>query len=144
PLDDKFVPDSHEQLRLVPLNMSEPVLVVRGETTKSNLGFAPHGAGRNMSRSQHIRSKGGRSLQEIFHEETEGLDVRFYSGEVDISELPSAYKNAQAVQAQMQEFGLGEVVDEIIPYGCIMAGDWNKNAAWKRKKRKMGTVNKPS
>ncbi|MEP0010705.1 MAG: RtcB family protein, partial [Balneola sp.] len=36
PLSDKFVPDSHEGLRLVPLNMSEPVLIVKGETSENN------------------------------------------------------------------------------------------------------------
>ncbi len=134
PLDDKFVPDSYEGLRLVPLNMSEPVLIVRGKMTENNLGFAPHGAGRNMSRSQHIRNKSGRTFEEIFEEETQGLDVRFYSNHIDISELPSAYKNAQNVQAQMKEFDLGEVVDEILPYGCIMAGDWQIDAPWRRRK----------
>ncbi|MEM8899702.1 MAG: RtcB family protein [Bacteroidota bacterium] len=136
PLDDKFVPDSKEGLRLVPLNMAEPVLIVRGETTSTNLGFAPHGAGRNVSRSQHKRKKAGISEEQIFAEETKGLDVRFFSGEIDISELPSAYKDANMVQAQMKEFGLGEVVDRVMPYGCIMAGDWQKHAAWRRKKRK--------
>ncbi|MEM9986256.1 MAG: RtcB family protein [Bacteroidota bacterium] len=136
PLADKFGPDSHEGLRLIPLNMSEPVLIVRGDSSAQNLGFAPHGAGRNISRSQHIRNQAGRSIQEIFEEETAGLDIRFFSKHIDISELPSAYKNAQQVQAQMKEFGLGEVVDEILPYGCIMAGDWKIDAPWRKKKKK--------
>lgn len=134
PLDDKFVPDSYKGLRLIPLNMSEPVLVVRGYTTENNLGFAPHGAGRNMSRSEHKRSKGDKTFDEVFKEETDGLDVRFFSGEIDISELPSAYKSAVAVQSQMEEFGLGEVVDRIMPYGCIMAGGQSE-PHWKKKKR---------
>jgi len=134
PLDDKFVPDSYNGLRLIPLNMSEPVLVVKGATTENNIGFAPHGAGRNISRSQHKRDKGDKTVAEVFNEETEGLDIRFYSGTVDVSELPSAYKNANAVQAQMEEFGLGEVVDRIIPFGCIMAGDQGE-PIWKKKKR---------
>ena len=136
PLDDRFVPDSHEGLRLVPLNMSEPVLVVKGETTSTNLGFAPHGAGRNVSRSQHIRSKAGKTKEAIFAEETQGLDARFFSGHIDISELPSAYKNAEAVQRQMKQFGLGEVVDRVQPYGCIMAGDWQIDAPWRKRKKK--------
>lgn len=131
PLDDKFVPDSYKGLRLIPLNMSEPVLVVRGNTTENNLGFAPHGAGRDLSRSEHKRRMGAKTDNEIFNEETKGLDVRFYSGVIDISELPSAYKNAANVQAQMQEFGLGEVVDRIMPYGCIMAGGSISVPAWK-------------
>ena len=68
--------------------------------------------------------------------ETKGLDVRFFSGHIDISELPSAYKNAKNVQDQMKEFGLGETVDEILPYGCIMAGDWQIDAPWRKKKKK--------
>lgn len=135
PLDDKFVPDSYQGLRLVPLNMSEPVLIIKGDTTKSNLGFAPHGAGRNMSRADHIRMNAHKTTEEIFAEETKGLDIRFFSDRIDISELPSAYKNAQSVQAQMKEFGLGEVVDEIIPYGCIMAGDWQYDAPWRQRAR---------
>lgn len=133
PLDKKFMPDITGP-RLIPLNMSEPVLIVKGATTKNNLGFAPHGAGRNMSRTQHRKSKTG-TFREIFDSETKGLDVRFFSKEIDITELPSAYKNAQTVRNQMEEFGLGQVIDEVLPYGCIMAGDWQKNAPWKIKKR---------
>lgn len=132
PLDPKFMPDITGP-RLIPLNMSEPVLIVEGETTKSNLGFAPHGAGRNVSRTQHRKSKTG-SIMQIFNEETRGLDVRFFSKEIDITELPSAYKNAKTVRAQMNEFGLGTVIDEVMPYGCIMAGDWQKNAPWKKRR----------
>lgn len=134
PLDKKFMPDITGP-RLIPLNMSEPVLIVEGDTTKSNLGFAPHGAGRNVSRTQHRRSKTGTTMQ-IFKEETRGLDVRFFSKEIDITELPSAYKNAKAVRAQMDEYGLGKVIDEVMPYGCIMAGDFQKNAPWKIKRDK--------
>jgi tRNA-splicing ligase RtcB len=135
PLDKKFMPDITGP-RLIPLNMAEPVLIVEGESTDSNLGFAPHGAGRNMSRTKHRRSKENQSIEEVFKAETQGLDVRFYSGEIDITELPSAYKNASAVREQMDEFGLGKVIDEVIPYGSIMAGDWQKNAPWKIKRRK--------
>ena len=133
---DEFVPDSKEGLRLIPLNMAEPILVVKGTENASNLGFAPHGAGRNISRSAHKRKLDGQSNEEVFRHETQGLDIRFYSGNIDVSELPSAYKNAEAVKDQMQRFGLGEVVDEILPYGCIMAGDWKKDAPWKKRKSK--------
>ena len=133
PLDPKFMPDITGP-RLIPLNMSEPILIVEGETTASNLGFAPHGAGRNLSRSQHRRNQAGRTIEAIFEEETQGLDVRFFSTEIDITELPSAYKNAATVRAQMDEYGLGKVIDEVMPYGCIMAGDWQKNAPWKKRR----------
>ena len=105
------------------------------DTAENNLGFAPHGAGRNLSRSAHKRNKEDTPISAIFAEETKGLDVRFFSNEIDISELPSAYKNAESVRSQMGEYGLGTVIDEVIPYGSIMAGNWNKNAPWKVKAR---------
>ena len=60
----------------------------------------------------------------IFRGKTQpkGLDIRFWSGTPDLSELPSAYKNAQSVKEQIERFGLATVVEEIIPYGSIMAG----------------------
>ncbi len=140
PLDDKFVPDSSDGLRLIPLNMSEPVLIVKGKTTANNLGFAPHGAGRNISRGRHKKNKAHKTIEQLFTEETQGLDIRFFSNNIDISELPSAYKNAEMVKRQMQEFGLGEVLDEIMPYGCIMAGDWEIDAPWKVKRRNKNKV----
>ncbi len=124
PLEDSFLPDSNNGLRLIPLNMGQPILVVKGTASDTGLGFAPHGAGRNLSRTEHkkIRRATGLSDKEIFAEETKHIDVRFFSGVVDISELPSAYKNAETVQRQIDKFGLGNVVDRIQPYGCIMAG----------------------
>jgi tRNA-splicing ligase RtcB (3'-phosphate/5'-hydroxy nucleic acid ligase) len=135
PLDVKFMPDITGP-RLIPLNMSEPVLIVEGATTETNLGFAPHGAGRNLSRTQHRKSKGEKTILEVFEEETQGLDIRFFSNEIDITELPSAYKNAESVRNQMEQFGLGKVIDEALPYGCIMAGNWEVNAPWKRRRGK--------
>ena len=126
PLEDKFVPDSYNGLRLIPLNMSQPVLVVKGVETDNNLGFAPHGAGRNISRAEHHRRNVNKTEEQIFKDETKGLDVRFYTGKIDISELPSAYKNAESVQNQIEKFGLGEIIDRILPYGCIMAGKQEK------------------
>ena len=135
PLDEKYMPDITGP-RLIPMNMAEPVLIVEGKTTASNLGFAPHGAGRNISRTAHRKSKGEQPIEEIFNEETEGLDIRFFSEEIDITELPSAYKSADTVRKQMDEYGLGTVIDEVMPYGSIMAGNWKNNAPWKNKKKK--------
>jgi len=134
PLDDKFLPDITGP-RLIPLNMAEPVLIVQGTSNDRNLGFAPHGAGRNSSRTQHKKSLAHRTIEEIFAEEVKGLDVRFFTNDIDISELPSAYKNAQNVRSQIEEYGLCEIIDEVLPYGCIMAGDTLKNAPWKKKKK---------
>lgn len=124
PLLDEFVPDNNTGLRLIPLNMKEPVLIIKGNITEENLGFAPHGAGRNMSRSQFLK------IDSDFEKEIEGLDIRFYHQKPDFSEYPSAYKNAQAVRDQIEHFKMGVVVDEIIPYGCIMAGESKPH--WKK------------
>ncbi|MEX0285642.1 MAG: RtcB family protein [Paracoccaceae bacterium] len=134
PIDADMLPDTNGT-QIVPLNMAEPVLLIRGQVTDANLGFAPHGAGRNYSRMAHKRRMGGRSEESIFAEETEGLDVRFYSGKIDISELPSAYKPAATVRDQMRRFGLADVVDQIQPYGSIMAGDWERDAPWRKRAR---------
>ncbi len=133
PLDPKFMPDITGP-RIIPLNMAEPILIVEGATTATNLGFAPHGAGRNLSRTGHKRSKAGQTNEALFAEETRGIDARFFFNRIDISELPSAYKNAADVQQQIGEFGLATVIDEIRPYGCIMAGDWEQDAPWRKKK----------
>ncbi len=132
PVDTEFLPDT-DGVQIVPMNMAEPVLLVRGRSHDGNLGFAPHGAGRNLSRTAHKRALAGRSEMSVFEEETQGLDVRFYSGNVDVSELPSAYKSAASVQAQMRRFDLAETVDRILPHGSIMAGDWERDAPWKKK-----------
>jgi tRNA-splicing ligase RtcB len=126
--------DDATDLTLIPLNMAQPVLIARGRNAAHGLGFSPHGAGRNFSRSQHKRMQAGRTDAEIFAAETAGIDARFFSGVTDISELPSAYKNAAAVRRQIESFGLAEVVDEVMPFGCIMAGDWQANAPWRKKR----------
>lgn len=117
-------------LTLIPLNMAEPVLIVRGKNNPKALGFSPHGAGRNFSRTEHKR----RGLGDLA-EETKGIDARFFSGIPDLTELPSGYKNAKQVREQIEKYNLADVVDEVIPYGCIMAGDWQQNATWGTKTR---------
>jgi RNA-splicing ligase RtcB len=119
-----MIPDNNTGLRLIPLNMSQPVLVVSNHP-ENPLGFAPHGAGRNLSRSKFLK-------KEInIEEETKGLDVRFYFDNPDLSELPSAYKNAEQVKNQITKYKLAIIEDEIVPYGCIMAG----NSLYKRNKK---------
>ncbi|WP_208354407.1 RtcB family protein [Pseudaestuariivita rosea] len=120
-------------LTLIPLNMSEPVLVVRGQDTDHGLGFSPHGAGRNFSRSEHKRRMGSMTADQMLKAETQGLDIRFHAGGVDASELPSSYKKADAVVRQIKDYGLAEIEDYIDPYGCIMAGD--VPPFWKNRKR---------
>ena len=123
-------------LTLIPLNMSEPVLVVRGKDAAHGLGFSPHGAGRNFSRTEHRRRTGNMTPEEMLALETKGLDIRFFAGKIDPSELPSAYKNADAVVRQIKKYDLAEIEDYIDPYGCVMAGDMPP--PWRNKKKRKG------
>lgn len=126
-----FSPDD-SGLTLIPLNMSEPILITSHRDHKASLGFAPHGAGRNLSRTQHMRGNKEALAMELAELKHIGLDVRSYCGVPDHSELPSAYKNAAAVKEQIAKYDLATVVDEIVPYGSIMAGDWERDAPWRK------------
>ena len=110
-------------LTLIPLNMAEPILVVKGRDAAHGLGFSPHGAGRNFSRTEHRRRNGAVTAEAMLQAETAGLDIRFHAGAIDVSELPSGYKRADAVVQQIKDYGLAEIEDYIDPFGCIMAGD---------------------
>jgi tRNA-splicing ligase RtcB len=122
-------------LTLVPLNMAEPILITRGKDAENGLGFAPHGAGRNFSRGAYMRQNAGKTPEQMVAEQTAGIDARFFCGVPDASELPGAYKNAATVRRQIDEYGLAEVVDTVEPIGCIMAGDWQRDAPWRKKKQ---------
>jgi len=113
-------PDVHPEV-LIPLNMAEPILIVRGNDAAHGLGFAPHGAGRNYSRAEHNRRTNDRT-EDVVERETRGLDVRFWTGVPDTSELPSAYKSAESVRNQIEQYELATPVDMVMPYGTIMAG----------------------
>lgn len=106
---------------LVPMNMGAPILVTAGSGCGNGIGFLPHGAGRNLSRSAYFRD------ESIDKGIPTGIDIRSFSGKLDASELPQAYKSASTVENQMvNEYGLAEILDRIIPYGSIMAGEQPK------------------
>ncbi|HEX8340442.1 MAG TPA: RtcB family protein [Tepidisphaeraceae bacterium] len=140
PAWEKFAADSTGRT-LIPLNMAQPVLITRGRDAANGLGFAPHGAGRNFSRSAYMKRHAGKTARQMMAEQTGGIDARFYSGVPDVSELPLAYKDAATVRAQINEYGLAEVIDTIDPVGCIMAGDWQRAAPRRRKKPKRDIEN---
>ena len=127
-------------LGLVPLNMASPILMVLGRDNDEFLSFCPHGAGRNISRTATLRpfrqkdgALDGRRVAEAIAAATEGIDVRWYHGKADLSESPLGYKSAAQVKAQIQHFGLAEIVAEIEPLGSLMAGD-SGPAPWMSRK----------
>jgi len=146
-------------LGAIPLNMAEPILLVLGEANREFLCMAPHGAGRNMSRTQLLNQAlagvkvpdwykvlGGGLTPEaalkafradaatkMAADQVKGLDIRWFSGKTDLSETPMAYKSAAAVKQQIKDFALATVWGEIEPLGCIMAGE-GAEPPWKTKK----------
>lgn len=132
---------------LIPLNMAEPILIaqVNNDPTHGmdfintpSLGFSPHGAGRNYSRTEFGRIITGKAKEMIADVESK-FDVRAFSGKHDISEFPAAYKNAQEIERQITKFGLTTIIDRVQPIGCIMAGhdgmDWRSIKAHKKAKK---------
>ncbi len=127
-------------LGLIPLNMAEPILVVLGNDNADHLSFAPHGAGRNHSRTAITRpfkdddgEINEKKLAASMAESTSGLDIRWFYGKADISETPIGYKPAAQVKEQIERFKLARVIAEIQPLGCIMAGD-SGPPPWMRRK----------
>lgn len=126
------------QLGLIPLNMAAPILLVMGKNNQQFLSFAPHGAGRNISRRAatrpyldkqgHLSSK---DLERLVSTQTPGLDIRWWHGKADLGETPLAYKSAAQVMEQIEHFDLAEILVQIQPLGCIMAGDAGPRA-WDR------------
>ena len=118
---------------IIPLNMGEPILIATNNKDNST-GFAPHGAGRNISRSQFEKLLASKSVDQIMQEQTAHFDARFFNGIPDISELPGAYKDATEVQRQIKDYKLANIVDRILPLGTMMAG--KQYQPWLNKKKK--------
>ena len=122
-------------LTLIPLNMAEPILITRGRDAENGLGFAPHGAGRNFSRSAYMRQHAGKTEAQMVAEQTAGIDARFFCG------------NPRRVGAarRLQERGRRAPADRRVRArrggghhrarsARIMAGDWQRDAPWRKKK----------
>ena len=136
------------RLGLIPLHMAAPILLVLGRDRGEFLSFAPHGAGRNLSRravTKPYRQKDGtigpQQLEQLVAAQTPGVAIRWYHGKADLSETPMAYKPAAQVKAQIQQFDLATIVAEIQPLGCIMAGDagprpWHREPALAPKQKR--------
>jgi len=131
-----------KKIGIVPLNMSSEILITLGSDNKTFLSFSPHGAGRNRSRSKTMerfkdpitKEVDKKLLENEFKDSTQGLDIRWASNKLDISETPVGYKNKSEIKRQLQEFNLAEIISEINPKGCIMAGEFPN--PWKEKKIK--------
>lgn len=116
--------DGRPLLGLIPLNMAEPILITLGKNNVNYISFAPHGAGRNISRTElKNRYPTEEDRRIAIEESTKDIDVRWYCGDPDLGETPDAYKNADQVTEQIEDFGLATIIGKIQPLGCIMAGE---------------------
>lgn len=113
---------------LIPLNMAEPVLLVLGNDQEEFLSFAPHGAGRNLSRTALKRQhRGTDHRRHLIEHHTRNIDARWFSGQPDLSEIPIAYKDAEKIKKQIHDFNLATITAEIRPLGCLMAGQFKRS-----------------
>ncbi len=117
-------------LGLIPMNMAEPILWVLGSDNTKYASFAPHGAGRNLSRTALLNKFRKRrvNIDAAIVDATSSIAVRWYLGNADFSETPLAYKEAKVVRQQIEKYGLARVVGLIQPRGSIMAGRAPKKA----------------
>lgn len=102
--------------RLIPMNMRDGVLMTTQHTgaPDGSLGFAPHGAGRNMSRMAFRRSGVKPDLGRV--------EAHFFSGHPDVSEMPEAYKSADVVISEIENHKLAHVNAVLEPEYSLMAG----------------------
>ena len=128
--------------------MEREILIVLGGDNDEFLSFAPHGAGRNLSRNAMLapyRDAEGdidpSRVKQVLAETTAGLDIRWFNGAPDLSESPMGYKDATKVKAQIEQFRLATVVGEIHPLGCIMAGE-APEPPWAKKRREKRAAHK--
>lgn len=133
-------------LGIIPLNMAEGILLTFGSNNREFLSFSPHGAGRNLSRTETLKpfrdpttqKLDPKKIQETLKSLTGHLDIRWGNRwgnrKSDLSESPLGYKNAQEVKAQLQHYGLARIALEIQPFGCLMAGEID--TPWKNKKKR--------
>jgi tRNA-splicing ligase RtcB (3'-phosphate/5'-hydroxy nucleic acid ligase) len=64
-----------------------------------------------------------KKIDRALADSTQGIEVRWFHGKADLSESPLGYKPAAQIQAQIEQFGLADVIAEIEPLGSLMAGD---------------------
>ncbi len=119
-------------LGIIPLNMGREILLVEGADNQDFLSFAPHGAGRNQSRTatkepfcDPSTGEPDRALiEQSLKKQTKDLEILWASGTPDITESPLGYKCASKVRSDIEKFGLAKVLAEVKPRGCMMAGEF--------------------
>lgn len=111
-------PASAGVLGIIPGSMTAPGFLVRGKGNAAALHSASHGAGRQMSRTQAIKTVSKADLRTILQD----VGVSLIGGGLD--EAPMAYKNIHEVMDAQQD--LVEVVAKFSPKMVRMADDGSR------------------
>lgn len=111
-------PASAGVMGIIPGSMTAPGFLVRGRGEATSLHSASHGAGRQMSRTQAVKSVSKHELRELLQQ----AGVSLIGGGLD--EAPMAYKDIHQVMAAQQD--LVDVVARFLPKMVRMADDGSR------------------
>ena len=107
-------PASEGELGIIPGSMTAPGFIVKGKGLLTALQSASHGAGRQMSRSQAMKSTSQAALKAMLKKH----DVMLLGGGLD--EAPQAYKDINEVMKSQQN--LVEILGSFAPKIVRMDG----------------------
>lgn len=111
-------PASKDVLGIIPGSMTAPGFLVRGKGEPQSLASASHGAGRQMSRTQAIKSITGNAMRE----QLQAHGVTLIGAGLD--EAPMAYKDIHTVMEAQRE--LVDVLAKFTPKMVRMADDGSR------------------
>lgn len=111
-------PASKDVMGIIPGSMTAPGYLVRGKGAPDAIHSASHGAGRQMSRTQAIKTITRDSMRELLKDH----DVTLIGAGLD--EAPMAYKDIEMVMASQKE--LVDIVAKFTPKLVRMADDGSR------------------
>jgi tRNA-splicing ligase RtcB len=111
-------PASKDVLGIIPGSMTAPGFLVRGKGEPQSLASASHGAGRQMSRTQAIKSITGNAMRE----QLQAHGVTLIGAGLD--EAPMAYKDIHTVMEAQRD--LVDVLAKFTPKMVRMADDGSR------------------
>lgn len=111
-------PASKDVMGIIPGSMTAPGFLVRGKGDANSIHSASHGAGRQMSRTQAIKSLSKDEMRKVLKDH----GVTLIGAGLD--EAPMAYKNIEAVMAA--QMNLVDVVAKFTPKLVRMASDGSR------------------
>jgi len=103
---------------IIPGSMTAPGFLVRGKGETSAINSASHGAGRQMSRTQAIKSISKEEMRAVL----KAHEVMLIGAGLD--EAPMAYKNIEQVMSSQVD--LVDVVAKFVPKMVRMADDGSR------------------